>query len=145
MWLKSPSRGGKGIPVLLLLQSPTQTYLIHLLFIPQDALTNLVKRSQIHFVHCLVPRVGAEGKPSQPCVTGEVGLTLDVPTLRVQLSGAQLLDALRLYRIGMASLRCAIVFKHVFVPPSLSRCPPKQFKFAVTNTWRAAKLLTPPD
>uniref|UniRef100_A0A8C4Y3P7 Myosin XVIIIB n=1 Tax=Gopherus evgoodei TaxID=1825980 RepID=A0A8C4Y3P7_9SAUR len=78
-----------------------------------DALTNLVKRSQIHFVHCLVPRVGAdgaEGKPSQPCITGEVELTLDVPTLRVQLSGAQLLDALRLYRIGMASLRCAIVF-----------------------------------
>uniref|UniRef100_A0A8C3TBY7 Myosin XVIIIB n=1 Tax=Chelydra serpentina TaxID=8475 RepID=A0A8C3TBY7_CHESE len=72
-----------------------------------DALTNLVKRSQIHFVHCLVPRVGAdgaEGKPSHPCVTGEVDLTLDVPTLRVQLSGAQLLDALRLFRIGMANL-----------------------------------------
>nr|XP_032625773.1 unconventional myosin-XVIIIb [Chelonoidis abingdonii] len=76
-----------------------------------DALTNLVKRSQIHFVHCLVPRVGAdgaEGKPSRPCITGEAELTVDVPTLRVQLSGAQLLDALRLYRIGIPDENKAI-------------------------------------
>ncbi|XP_074976223.1 unconventional myosin-XVIIIb isoform X1 [Caretta caretta] len=79
-----------------------------------DALTNLVKRSQIHFVHCLVPRVGAEGKPSQPCVTGEGGLTLDVPTLRVQLSGAQLLDALRLYRIGYMDRMVLTQFRRRF-------------------------------
>uniref|UniRef100_A0A452GML6 Myosin motor domain-containing protein n=1 Tax=Gopherus agassizii TaxID=38772 RepID=A0A452GML6_9SAUR len=82
-----------------------------------DALTNLVKRSQIHFVHCLVPRVGAdgaEGKPSQPCITGEVELTLDVPTLRVQLSGAQLLDALRLYRIGYVDRMVLTQFRRRF-------------------------------
>ncbi|KAG6933019.1 myosin XVIIIB [Chelydra serpentina] len=82
-----------------------------------DALTNLVKRSQIHFVHCLVPRVGAdgaEGKPSHPCVTGEVDLTLDVPTLRVQLSGAQLLDALRLFRIGYVDRMVLTQFRRRF-------------------------------
>ncbi|XP_065424958.1 unconventional myosin-XVIIIb isoform X3 [Chrysemys picta bellii] len=82
-----------------------------------DALANLVKRSQIHFVHCLVPRVGAdgaEGKPSQPCITGEVELTLDVPTLRVQLSGAQLLDALRLYRIGYMDRMVLTQFRRRF-------------------------------
>ncbi|XP_039360978.1 unconventional myosin-XVIIIb isoform X2 [Mauremys reevesii] len=82
-----------------------------------DALTNLVKRSQIHFVHCLVPRVGAdgaEGKPSQPGITGEVELTLDVPTLRVQLSGAQLLDALRLYRIGYVDRMVLTQFRRRF-------------------------------
>ncbi|KAM9118433.1 unconventional myosin-XVIIIb [Pangshura tecta] len=82
-----------------------------------DALANLLKRSQIHFVHCLVPRVGAdgaEGKPSQPSTTGEVELTLDVPTLRVQLSGAQLLDALRLYRMGYVDRMVLTQFRRRF-------------------------------
>ncbi|XP_074869174.1 unconventional myosin-XVIIIb isoform X2 [Carettochelys insculpta] len=82
-----------------------------------DALSNLVKRSQIHFVHCLVPRaraVGAEGKPNQPCHTGEVDLTLDVPTLRVQLFGAQILDALRLYRIGYVDRMVLTQFRRRF-------------------------------
>ncbi|XP_075754995.1 unconventional myosin-XVIIIb isoform X3 [Pelodiscus sinensis] len=80
-----------------------------------DALTNLVKRSQIHFVHCLVPRAGVDGTDGKPpCLTGEAELTLDVPTLRVQLSGAQLLDALRLYRIGYADRMVLTQFRHRF-------------------------------
>ncbi|XP_067162966.1 unconventional myosin-XVIIIb [Apteryx mantelli] len=70
-----------------------------------DALTNLLKRSQLHFIHCLVPRAGADGTDgagSQPPAPPEGDLQLDVPALRAQLAGAQLLDAVRLYRTGYA-------------------------------------------
>ncbi|KAM4707086.1 unconventional myosin-XVIIIb [Discoglossus pictus] len=71
-----------------------------------DALMNLLKRSQIHFVHCLVPRLGMDGtdcRTSQLCrgAAGEpINAAIDVPTVRTQLAGAQLLDAMRLCRIG---------------------------------------------
>ncbi|KAM4049146.1 unconventional myosin-XVIIIb [Anomaloglossus baeobatrachus] len=71
-----------------------------------DALMNLLKRSQIHFVHCLVPRLGMDGtecKSSQLCrgTAGDpINASIDVPTVRIQLAGAQLLDAMRLCRIG---------------------------------------------
>ncbi|KAM5191668.1 unconventional myosin-XVIIIb [Mantella aurantiaca] len=71
-----------------------------------DALMNLLKRSQIHFVHCLVPRLGMDGtesKTSQLCrgTAGDpINAAIDVPTVRIQLAGAQLLDAMRLCRIG---------------------------------------------
>ncbi|XP_075681988.1 unconventional myosin-XVIIIb [Rhinoderma darwinii] len=71
-----------------------------------DALMNLLKRSQIHFVHCLVPRLGMDGtecKSSQLCrgTAGDpINAAIDVPTVRSQLAGAQLLDAMRLCRIG---------------------------------------------
>lgn len=74
--------------------------------LPQDALMNLLKRSQIHFVHCLVPRLGMDGtecKSSQLCrgTAGDpINAAIDVPTVRIQLAGAQLLDAMRLCRIG---------------------------------------------
>uniref|UniRef100_A0A8C8S369 Myosin XVIIIB n=1 Tax=Pelusios castaneus TaxID=367368 RepID=A0A8C8S369_9SAUR len=82
-----------------------------------DALTNLVKRSQMHFVHCLVPRAGADGAQgelSQSCVTGDAEPTLDIPTLRVQLGGAQLLDALRLYRMGYVDRMVLTQFRRRF-------------------------------
>uniref|UniRef100_A0A8C6ZBH6 Myosin XVIIIB n=1 Tax=Nothoprocta perdicaria TaxID=30464 RepID=A0A8C6ZBH6_NOTPE len=60
-----------------------------------DALVNLLRRCQLHFIHCLVPRDGA-GAAAAP--DGEP--RLDVPVLRAQLAGAQLLDAVRLYRAG---------------------------------------------
>ncbi|XP_075425072.1 unconventional myosin-XVIIIb isoform X2 [Ascaphus truei] len=68
-----------------------------------DALMNLLKRSQIHFVHCLVPRLGMDGsecKISQLCRGAAGDPIIDVPTVRIQLAGAQLLDAMRLCRIG---------------------------------------------
>uniref|UniRef100_A0A8C2TCW5 Myosin XVIIIB n=1 Tax=Coturnix japonica TaxID=93934 RepID=A0A8C2TCW5_COTJA len=57
-----------------------------------DALTSLLRRSQLHFVHSLVPGTTMEKADPQP---------LDVPALRAQLGGTQLLDALRLRRSGM--------------------------------------------
>ncbi|NXA49754.1 MY18B protein, partial [Nothocercus julius] len=62
-----------------------------------DALINLLRRSQLHFIHCLVPRDGA-----QAAAAPEGELRLDVPVLRAQLAAAQLLDAVRLHRAGYA-------------------------------------------
>ncbi|XP_071428058.1 unconventional myosin-XVIIIb [Pithys albifrons albifrons] len=63
-----------------------------------DALTNLLRRSQLHFVHCLLPGMGSEAlcHPVPP----DAAPQLDVVALRTQLEGTQLLDALRLHRIG---------------------------------------------
>ncbi|XP_062445731.1 unconventional myosin-XVIIIb [Rhea pennata] len=82
-----------------------------------DALTNLLKRSQLHFIHCLVPRPGADGTDgagSQPSVAPGDDLQLDIPTLRAQLAGAQLLDAVRLYRTGYADRLPLIQFRRRF-------------------------------
>ncbi|XP_064889709.1 unconventional myosin-XVIIIb isoform X2 [Columba livia] len=77
-----------------------------------DALTNLLRRSRLHFVHCLVPGPGTEGpvSPSSP----DAAPRLDVPTLRVQLEGTQLLDALRLHRIGYADRLLLTQFRRRF-------------------------------
>uniref|UniRef100_A0A670ZYB1 Myosin motor domain-containing protein n=1 Tax=Pseudonaja textilis TaxID=8673 RepID=A0A670ZYB1_PSETE len=67
-----------------------------------DALSNLVKRSQIHFLHCLDP--GTPEVPWPPTEASEAtpGPAWDVPALRAQLSGSLILEALRLHRIGYA-------------------------------------------
>ncbi|NWR93132.1 MY18A protein, partial [Furnarius figulus] len=79
-----------------------------------DALIDSIKKSKLHFVHCLLPKAVAGGDPQAlPCrrVSGselelpaehcEAGLMqLDVPLLRAQLRGSRLLDALRMYRQG---------------------------------------------
>ncbi|XP_078083393.1 unconventional myosin-XVIIIb-like isoform X2 [Mustelus asterias] len=76
-----------------------------------DVLANLMKRSETHFVHCFVARPevnDTEGKMNQrvgdgaeaQCSKEQFLATLDTPTLRTQLQGSQLLDALRLYRLG---------------------------------------------
>ncbi|NXJ60582.1 MY18B protein, partial [Rostratula benghalensis] len=67
-----------------------------------DALMNLLRRSQLHFVHCFLPGTGMEGPVPRPPAPPDAALRLDVPTLRAQLEGTQLLDALRLHRIGYA-------------------------------------------
>ncbi|CAL8372604.1 unnamed protein product, partial [Gadus morhua 'NCC'] len=70
-----------------------------------DALIDTVRRSRIHFVHCLLPKVESVGVVGDPRVshgdTPDSGLmTLDVGLLRAQLRGSKLLDALRIYRQG---------------------------------------------
>ncbi|XP_065137172.1 unconventional myosin-XVIIIa isoform X4 [Paramisgurnus dabryanus] len=80
-----------------------------------DALIDTVRRSRVHFVHCLLPKAEALtgdlkvlGGPSprsgetethgDSCETGL--MQLDVCLLRAQLRGSKLLDALRIYRQG---------------------------------------------
>ncbi|XP_047417535.1 unconventional myosin-XVIIIb [Sciurus carolinensis] len=77
-----------------------------------DALVNLVKRSQLHFIHCLTPTPtvesrGGRGSPTPPRPDGDqpeadTPLPLDIPGLRVQLAGSHILEALRLHRTGYA-------------------------------------------
>ncbi|KAM8905220.1 unconventional myosin-XVIIIa isoform 17-T17 [Spinachia spinachia] len=70
-----------------------------------DALIDMVRRSRVHFVHCLLPKAEAVGGGGEPRVTHGESLdsglmTLDVSLLRAQLRGSKLLDALRIYRQG---------------------------------------------
>uniref|UniRef100_A0A8C4E0I7 Myosin XVIIIAb n=1 Tax=Dicentrarchus labrax TaxID=13489 RepID=A0A8C4E0I7_DICLA len=70
-----------------------------------DALIDMVRRSRVHFVHCLLPKAEAVGGGGEPRVahgeSPDSGLmTLDVGLLRAQLRGSKLLDALRIYRQG---------------------------------------------
>ncbi|XP_026219806.1 unconventional myosin-XVIIIa isoform X1 [Anabas testudineus] len=70
-----------------------------------DALIDMVRRSRVHFIHCLLPKAEAVGGGSEPRVlhgeSPDSGLmTLDVTLLRAQLRGSKLLDALRIYRQG---------------------------------------------
>ncbi|XP_031804670.1 unconventional myosin-XVIIIb [Sarcophilus harrisii] len=71
------------------------------IILQMDALTNVIKRSQLHFIHCLVPGSGWEdrGGSASPAPADREP-PLDISILRVQLAGAQVLDALRLHRIG---------------------------------------------
>uniref|UniRef100_A0A3Q3ICT7 Myosin XVIIIAa n=1 Tax=Monopterus albus TaxID=43700 RepID=A0A3Q3ICT7_MONAL len=75
-----------------------------------DALLDMVRRSRIHFVHCILPKADAlkalsgslfkGGEGESQGENGDPGLMqLDVALLRAQLRGSKLLDALRIYRI----------------------------------------------
>ncbi|NWQ93669.1 MY18B protein, partial [Burhinus bistriatus] len=90
-----------------------------------DALTNLLRRSQLHFVHCLLPGAEAEGPVPQPPTPPDAALRLDMPTLRAQLEGTQLLDALRLHRIGYADRLLLTQFRRrfqVLAPDVMKKC-----------------------
>ncbi|XP_037829932.1 unconventional myosin-XVIIIa isoform X4 [Kryptolebias marmoratus] len=69
-----------------------------------DALIDMVRRSKVHFVHCLLPKAEAVGGADLRVTHGEspdAGLmNLDLHLLRAQLRGSKLLDALRIYRQG---------------------------------------------
>ncbi|XP_064424299.1 unconventional myosin-XVIIIb isoform X3 [Latimeria chalumnae] len=118
-----------------------------------DALTNLVKRSWIHFVHCVVPRSeddSTEVKISHPQKAVDSGdrqnkeqaiSVFDIPTVRAQLCGAQLLDALRLYRIGYPDHMMFSEFRRrfqVIAPPII-----KKYGLAYTTTDERKVFLKP--
>uniref|UniRef100_A0A671LJN6 Unconventional myosin-XVIIIa-like n=1 Tax=Sinocyclocheilus anshuiensis TaxID=1608454 RepID=A0A671LJN6_9TELE len=66
-----------------------------------DALLDTVRRSRVHFVHCLLPRaevLRATGSPEESCDPGL--MQTDVALLRAQIRGFMLLDSLRIYRQG---------------------------------------------
>lgn len=64
----------------------------------------MVRRSKVHFIHCLLPKVEAVGGGDYRMAHGESPdsglMTLDVSLLRAQLRGSKLLDALRIHRQG---------------------------------------------
>ncbi|XP_056127306.1 unconventional myosin-XVIIIa isoform X4 [Rhinichthys klamathensis goyatoka] len=66
-----------------------------------DALLDTVRRSRVHFVHCLLPRaevLRAAGSSEESCDPGL--MQMDVALLRAQICGFKLLDSLRIYRQG---------------------------------------------
>ncbi|XP_055972547.1 unconventional myosin-XVIIIb, partial [Sorex fumeus] len=68
-----------------------------------DALTHVLRKSQLHFIHCLVPGPRpSPSAPSQPCGDTAGPPPADIPALRVQLAGSHILEALRLHRAGYA-------------------------------------------
>ncbi|NXK60422.1 MY18B protein, partial [Sylvietta virens] len=79
-----------------------------------DALTNLLRRSQLHFVHCLLPGMGREGPIPRPPGPPDAAPQLDVVALRTQLEGTQLLDALRLHRVGYSDRLLLTQFRRRF-------------------------------
>uniref|UniRef100_A0A674CI98 Myosin XVIIIA n=1 Tax=Salmo trutta TaxID=8032 RepID=A0A674CI98_SALTR len=90
---------------LIVLHSSTLQRKYTYLFVSLDALLDTVRRSRVHFVHCLLPKADALGVGMEPRVAhGEScdsGLMqLDVGLLRAQLRGSKLIDALRIYRQG---------------------------------------------
>uniref|UniRef100_A0AAX7TN50 Myosin XVIIIAa n=1 Tax=Astatotilapia calliptera TaxID=8154 RepID=A0AAX7TN50_ASTCA len=63
-----------------------------------DALLDMLRRSRIQFVHCILPKADAlktQGESGDPSL-----MQLDVALLRAQIRGSKLLDALRIYRQG---------------------------------------------
>lgn len=71
----------------------------------------MVRRSRIHFVHCILPKADAlkalsgslykGGECEGQGESGDLGLMqLDVALLRAQLRGSKLLDSLRIHRQG---------------------------------------------
>ncbi|XP_069850333.1 unconventional myosin-XVIIIb [Dipodomys merriami] len=68
-----------------------------------DALVSLLSRSQLHFIHCLLPAAEVESHAGQGDQPGAgQPQALDVPALRAQLAGSHILQALRLHRAGFA-------------------------------------------
>nr|XP_019941639.1 PREDICTED: unconventional myosin-XVIIIa-like isoform X2 [Paralichthys olivaceus] len=99
-----------------------------------DALLDMVRRSRIHFVHCILPKADAlkalsgslykTGESEAQGESGDPGLTqLDVALLRAQLRGSKLLDSLRIYRQGYPDHMVFSEFRRRFdvLAPHLSK------------------------
>ncbi|KAM9734215.1 unconventional myosin-XVIIIa isoform 1-T2 [Menidia menidia] len=92
-----------------------------------DAMIDMVHRSKVHFVLCLLPRAETVGGSDLRAANGDgpdSGLmTLDVGLLRAQLRGSKLLDALRIYRQGYPEHMIFSEFRRRFdvLAPHLSK------------------------
>ncbi|XP_035390114.1 unconventional myosin-XVIIIa isoform X4 [Electrophorus electricus] len=119
-----------------------------------DALIDTVRRSRVHFVHCLLPKSEAAGteprmmggaSPREADAHGEscdAGLMqLDVGLLRAQLRGSKLLDALRIYRQGYPDHMVFSEFRRRFdvLAPHLSKKLGRNY--VVTDEKRAVEEL----
>ncbi|XP_063058950.1 unconventional myosin-XVIIIa-like [Engraulis encrasicolus] len=111
-----------------------------------DALLDTVKRSRVHFVHCLLPKADAlQGAAA----LGEAGgegcesglMELDVALLRAQLRGTKLLDAMRIYRQGFPDHMAFMEFRRKFdvLAPHLTKKLGRNF--IVKDERRAAEEL----
>ena len=68
-----------------------------------DGLIEQLRRSRVKFVHCFLPQHTAglcDVRPSSSPSSSPDTVTLNIPLIRSQLRGSQLLDAVRLHKIG---------------------------------------------
>ncbi|CAG5131741.1 unnamed protein product, partial [Candidula unifasciata] len=86
-----------------------------------DTIMDILKKTQVHFIHCVLPHhfagLGEQQKlPQDDCI-------LNVPLVRNQLRGFEVLDALRLYRLGFPDSLPFTDFVNKFEPlvPGLSK------------------------
>ncbi|XP_028321504.1 unconventional myosin-XVIIIa isoform X13 [Gouania willdenowi] len=92
-----------------------------------DALIDMVRRSKVHFVHCLLPKAEAVTGGDLRVTHGDSPdsglMTLDLGLLRAQLRGSKLLDALRIYRQGYPDHMVFSEFRRRFdvLAPHLSK------------------------
>uniref|UniRef100_A0A1A7Z1E8 Myosin XVIIIAb n=1 Tax=Iconisemion striatum TaxID=60296 RepID=A0A1A7Z1E8_9TELE len=110
-----------------------------------DALIDMVRRSKVHFVHCLLPKAEALGGGDLRVSHGESPdsglMTLDVGLLRAQLRGSKLLDALRIYRQGFPDHMVFSEFRRRFdvLAPHLAKKHGRNY--VVTDEKRAVEEL----
>ncbi|XP_029963915.1 unconventional myosin-XVIIIa isoform X4 [Salarias fasciatus] len=110
-----------------------------------DALIDMVRRSKVHFVHCLLPKAEPVAGGDLRVTHGEspdAGLmTLDVGLLRAQLRGSKLLDALRIYRQGYPDHMVFSEFRRRFdvLAPQLTKKHGRHY--IVTDEKRAVEEL----
>ncbi|CAG0880745.1 unnamed protein product, partial [Cyprideis torosa] len=89
-----------------------------------DGLIETLRRTAIHYVHCFLPQHNgglaelrsSPSTPTTPTGTGDLASsqTLNIPLLRSQFRGAQLLDAVRLYKQGFPDSMAIPEFKRRF-------------------------------
>ncbi|KAM6946319.1 unconventional myosin-XVIIIa-like [Aplochiton taeniatus] len=111
-----------------------------------DALIDTVRRSRVHFVHCLLPKAEPMGAGSEAhmahgesCDSGL--MQLDLVLLRAQIRGSKLLDALRIYRQGYPDYMVFSEFRRRFdvLVPHLTKKHGRNY--IVTDEKRAVEEL----
>ena len=77
--------------------------------IVKDAVVEVLRRTTIHFVHCVLPqhnaglcdlKMSATASATDGKTSSRDDIMLNVPLVRAQIRGAQLVDAVRLHRQG---------------------------------------------
>lgn len=71
-------------------------------FFVKDGLAEAVRRTRLHFVHCLLPSEGPGGAGGNE--DGGDTPTFNVALVRSQLRGSQILDAVRVRKQGESHL-----------------------------------------
>ncbi|KAH9524269.1 Unconventional myosin-XVIIIa [Bulinus truncatus] len=86
-----------------------------------DSIVDILKKTNVHFIHCVLPRYSS-GLGDQHKSTQDDHI-MNVPLVRNQLRGFQLLDAIRLYRQGFPDFMHFSDFMKKFEPlvPGLSK------------------------
>ncbi|KAK3084703.1 hypothetical protein FSP39_017720 [Pinctada imbricata] len=82
-----------------------------------DSIIETLRKSRCHFVHCILPQQNAglwELKQTTPSDKPTDENLMNVPLVRAQIRGIELLDAVRMYRQGFPDSMAFAEFRHRF-------------------------------